>query len=52
MADIARRAVEGLSDRDIVRCFKRHVANEMFTLLTHPVLAPPLGPGNVAKSLA
>jgi hypothetical protein len=44
MAYIARRTVEGLSDRDIVRCLKRHVANEIFALLTHPVVALPLGP--------
>ncbi|WP_166788489.1 transposase [Cryobacterium sp. TMS1-13-1] len=34
MAYIARRTAEGLSDRDIVRCLKRHVANEIFALLT------------------
>ncbi|WP_370449049.1 transposase [Cryobacterium sp. Hb1] len=32
-AYIARRTAEGLSDRDIVRCLKRHVANEIFALL-------------------
>ena len=44
MAYIARRTAEGLSDRDIVRCLKRHVANEMFVLLTHPAIALPIGP--------
>lgn len=44
MAYIARRTAEGLSDRDIVRCLKRHVANEIFALLARPVVALPLGP--------
>ena len=45
MAYIARRTAEGLSDRDIVRCLKRHVANEMFALLTqNPTVALPIGP--------
>ena len=43
-AYIARRTAEGLSDRDIVRCLKRHVANEIFAILTRPVVALPLGP--------
>jgi transposase len=34
----------GLSNRDIARCLKRHVANEIFALATHPVLALLLGP--------
>lgn len=45
MAYIARRTAEGLSDRDIVRCLKRHVANEIFVLLTqNPAVALPIGP--------
>ncbi|WP_104200597.1 hypothetical protein [Cryobacterium sp. Y29] len=45
MAYIARRTAEGLSDRDIVRCLKRHVANEIFALLTqNPTIALPIGP--------
>jgi len=45
MAYIARRTAEGLSDRDIVRCLKRHVANEIFALLTHnPAVPLPGGP--------
>ena len=45
MAYIARRTAEGLSDRDIVRCLKRHVANEIFALLTqNPTVALPIGP--------
>jgi transposase len=44
MAYIARRTAEGLSDRDIVRCLKRHVANEIFELRTHHAVALPLGP--------
>ncbi|WP_255409245.1 IS110 family transposase [Cryobacterium sp. Y57] len=34
IADISRRAGKGLSDRDIVRCPKRHVTNEIFAVLT------------------
>lgn len=44
MAYIARRTAEGLSDRDIVRCLKRHVSNEIFALLTNPDVALPNGP--------
>ncbi|TFD51021.1 IS110 family transposase [Cryobacterium frigoriphilum] len=40
MAYIARRTAEGLSDRDIVRCLKRHVANEIFALLTQNPAVP------------
>ena len=53
MAYIARRTAEGLSDRDIVRCLKRHVANEIFAILPAPwsrCLWDP-GSGNAAKSL-
>ena len=32
----ARRRAEGLSDRDIIRCLKRHIANEIFHTLTNP----------------
>ncbi len=39
-----RRRAENLSDRDIIRCLKRHVANEMFALLTHPLTDPLPGP--------
>ena len=38
-----RRRAEGLSDRDIVRCLKRHVANEVFALLAHPAPARVIG---------
>ncbi len=45
MAYIARRTAEGLSDRDIVCCLKRHVANEIFALLTQKHTDPlPSGP--------
>ena len=36
MAYFARRRAEGLTDRDITRCLKRHVANEVYAaLLSH-----------------
>ncbi|MFI7744890.1 IS110 family transposase [Kocuria rhizosphaericola] len=44
MAYFARRRAEGLADRDIIRCLKRHVANEVFALLTHPTTEPLPGP--------
>ena len=44
MAYFARRRAEGLADRDIIRCLKRHVANEVFALLTHPPADPLPGP--------
>lgn len=43
-AYITRRRTENLSDRDIIRCLKRHVANEMFALLTRPAADPLPGP--------
>ena len=44
MAYITRRTAEGLSDRDTVRCLKRHVANKIFALLTqNPAVALPIG---------
>ncbi|WP_298229472.1 IS110 family transposase [Gryllotalpicola sp.] len=39
----ARRRAEGLSDRDIIRCLKRHIANEIFHTLTHPSPETPTG---------
>ena len=44
IAYIARRKAEGLSDRDIVRRLKRHIANEIFELLTRPANPLPIGP--------
>jgi len=44
MAYFDKRRAEGLSDRDIVRCLKRHVANEVFALLTRPEISTPQGP--------
>lgn len=40
---LARRRAEGFSDRDIIRCLKRHVANEVFRTLTTPIQATPAG---------
>lgn len=39
-AYVARRTLEGKSKREIIRCLKRHVAREMFRLLTHPAIVP------------
>lgn len=39
-AYVARRTLEGKSKREIIRCLKRHVAREMFRLLTNPTTVP------------
>ena len=39
-AYVTRRQAEGLSDRDIMRCLKRHVANEIFKAITAPQPVP------------
>jgi transposase len=36
----ARRTLEGKSKKEIIRCLKRHVAREMFKLLTSPPTVP------------
>lgn len=45
MAYFERRRAEGLTDRDIMRCLKRHIANEVYAALIHPATAEPIGPG-------
>lgn len=37
---VARRTAEGLSTREINRCLKRYVADEMFALIVHPKPVP------------
>lgn len=39
-----RRRAEGLTDRDIVRCLKRHVANEVYAALIDPAAHEIPGP--------
>lgn len=43
MAYFARRRAEGLTDRDITRCLKRHVANEVHAALLKPATENPVG---------
>lgn len=43
MAYFARRRAEGLTDRDIMRCLKRHVANEVHAALLNPATENPAG---------
>lgn len=43
MAYFARRRAEGLTDRDITRCLKRHVANEVYSALLNPATENPVG---------
>jgi transposase len=39
-AYVARRTLEGKSKKEIIRCLKRHVAREVFRLLTNPAAVP------------
>lgn len=39
-AYVARRTLEGKSKREIIRCLKRHIAREIFRLLTNPTAVP------------
>jgi transposase len=39
-AYVARRTLEGKSKKEIIRCLKRHVAREVFRLLTNPTSVP------------
>ena len=39
-AYVTRRTQEGKSKKEIIRCLKRHVAREVFTLLTNPPAVP------------
>jgi transposase len=43
MAYFDRRRAEGLTDRDIMRCLKRHVANEVYSALLNPATESPTG---------
>ncbi len=38
---LARRTLEGKSKREIICCLRRHVAREIFGLVTNPPTAPP-----------
>jgi transposase len=42
-----RRRSEQLTDRDIIRCLKRHIANEVYRALTSP--APADAPGHLLR---
>ena len=39
-AYVARRTLEGKSKKEIIRCLKRHLAREIFRLLTNPPVVP------------
>jgi transposase len=43
MAYFERRRAEGLTDRDIMRCLKRHIANEIYAALLNPAADDPAG---------
>lgn len=43
MAYFERRRAEQLTDRDIMRCLKRHVANEVYAALLNPATDNPAG---------
>ncbi len=44
MVYFERRRAEGLTDRDIMRCLKRHLANEVYAALINPAAPPHAGP--------
>lgn len=43
MAYLERRRAEGLTNRDIMRCLKRHIANEIYAALLNPATDNPAG---------
>lgn len=43
MVYFERRRAEQLTDRDIMRCLKRHVANEVYAALLNPATDNPVG---------
>lgn len=43
MAYFERRRAEQLTDRDIMRCLKRHIANEIYAILLSPATDNPVG---------
>ena len=43
MAYFERRRAEQLTDRDIMRCLKRHIANEIYAALLNPATDNPAG---------
>ncbi|WP_426625346.1 IS110 family transposase [Leifsonia sp. McL0607] len=43
MAYFKRRRAEQLTDRDIMRCLKRHIANEVYAALLNPATDNPVG---------
>lgn len=43
LAYFARRRAEGLTDRDIMRCLKRHIANEIYAALLNPTAGDAAG---------
>lgn len=44
MTYFERRRAENLTDRDIIRCLKRYIANEVYAALMNPTLAEHPGP--------
>ncbi len=54
-AYIAKKTAEGKTKREAIRCLKRHIANEVFTLLTNPPTVPDitdLRPARQARGLS
>ena len=37
---VAKRQTEGKNQREIIRCLKRHIAREIYRLLTNPAPTP------------
>ena len=48
-AYVARRKAEGKKRKEIIRCLKRHIAREIYWLLTNPELRPPTPPATTSR---
>jgi transposase len=51
-AYVERRTGQGLAKKDIMRCLKRHVAREVYRVLTRPVRATAIVPDPIRNGLA
>lgn len=54
-AYIAKKTAEGKTKLEAIRCLKRHIANELFTLITNPPTVPDitdLRPARLARGLS
>ena len=47
---VTRRQGEGKNRKEIIRCLKRHIAREIYRLLTNPELRPPTQPAPTRRA--